>query len=169
VIQKDYVVQMARYNAWQNKQLRETFKAMDEAELTKERGAFFGSLFGTMNHILWGDAMWMSRFCEDVAAPCGGGAQSVTYTANFGVWDAERFRLDGRIRIWAETLLNIDLHKTESWFSGTTNRMMERPLTECIAHMFNHQTHHRGQLSQMLKQAGYTPPVSDLIFMSEDA
>jgi uncharacterized damage-inducible protein DinB len=52
VIQKEYVVQLARYNAWQNNQLREVLKEMPFAELTADRGAFFGSMFGTMNHIL---------------------------------------------------------------------------------------------------------------------
>ena len=169
MIQKDYVLQMARYNAWQNSQLRDVFKQMDESELTRDRGAFFGSIFGTMNHLLWGDMIWMSRFCDDVPAPSVSGPQSVSLTPSYGVWDAERFRLDGRIRIWAQTLSNMDLCVEEHWFSGTTNQQMKCSRGLCVAHMFNHQAHHRGQISQMLKHAGYTPPVSDIIFMPEDA
>jgi uncharacterized damage-inducible protein DinB len=169
MIQKEYVQQMARYNAWQNSQLRGTFKQMSKDELTRDRGAFFGSIFGTMNHLLWGDMVWMSRFCDDVPAPSVSAKQSVDLTPSFGVWDAERFRLDGRIRIWSQTLSNMDLCVEEHWFSGTTNQHMTRSRGLCVAHMFNHQTHHRGQISQMLNQAGYTPPVSDIIFMPEDA
>lgn len=169
MIQKEYVLLMARYNAWQNKQLRSVFKMMDEAELTFERGAFFGSIFGTMNHILWGDTLWMSRFCSDAPAPVVAGAESATCTPTYGAWDAERFRLDGRIRIWAQTLSNMDLCGEESWFSGAINQQVTQPKAVCITHMFNHQTHHRGQISQMLMAAGFTPPVSDIIFMPEDA
>lgn len=169
VIHKEYVLQMARYNAWQNRQLRDVFKTMTQEELVADRGAFFGTLFGTMNHLLWGDTMWMSRWCNDVEKPIISGAQSMQHTPTFGVWDAERFRMDGRIRIWAETLSNMDLCGTVSWYSGATNQHLTRPLSLCVAHMFNHQTHHRGQLSQMLHATGLTPPVSDLIFMPEDA
>jgi uncharacterized damage-inducible protein DinB len=168
VIQKEYVVQLARYNAWQNNQLREVLKEMPFAELTADRGAFFGSMFGTMNHILWGDTIWMSRWCSDVDAPKVAGPESGRATPTFGVWDAERFRLDGRIRIWAETLSNMELCDTVSWYSGATKQNLTRPLSLCVAHMFNHQTHHRGQISQMLKAMGATPPVSDLVFMPEE-
>ncbi len=169
MIQKEYVVQMARYNAWQNNQLRDILKTMDFKELTTDRGAFFGSIFGTLNHMLWGDMMWMSRWCSDVPKPGLSGADSPRLTPTYGVWDAERFRLDGRIRIWAETLSNVELRSDLSWFSGATNRHLTRPMAVCVVHMFNHQTHHRGQVSQMLKALGATPPVSDLIFMPEDA
>jgi len=168
VIQKDYVLLMARYNAWQNSQLKDIVQAMSEDELNKDRGAFFHSVFGTLNHILWGDTMWMSRWCSDVPAPEGGISDSATFTQTAGVWDAERFRLDGRIRIWAQTLSNMDLHDRISWYSGATQQDVSKSMGTCVAHMFNHQTHHRGQISQMLNAAGIAPPVSDLVFMPED-
>lgn len=160
---------MARYNAWQNDQLRDIFKTMDQAVLEKDRGAFFGSIFGTMNHLLWGDMIWMSRWCSDVAAPNVPGSESASHTPTFGVWDAERFRLDGRIRIWAQTLSNIDLCGDVSWFSGAVKQHVTQPMAVCVVHMFNHQTHHRGQISQMLNALGIAPPVSDLVFMPKDA
>lgn len=169
MIQKEYVLQMARYNAWQNSQLRDVLKHMSPADLVLDRGAFFGSIFGTMNHLLWGDTMWMSRWCSDVAKPAVSGAQSAQATPSFDVWDAQRFSLDGRIRIWAQTLCNMDLCGQVSWYSGATNQHMSMPMTLCVAHMFNHQTHHRGQISQMMSAAGLTPPVSDIIFMPQDA
>lgn len=169
MIRKEYVLLMARYNTWQNNQLRSVFKVMEEAELTLDRGAFFGSIFGTMNHILWGDTMWMSRFCKDVPPPSVPGPLSAEFTPSYGVWDAERFRLDGRLRIWAQALSNMDMHGDESWFSGAMNQQVTQPKAVCVAHVFNHQTHHRGQMSQMLKAAGQTPAVSDIIFMPEDA
>lgn len=168
MIQKDYVLQMARYNAWQNNQLRRIVSVMDEAELRADRGAFFGSIFATLNHILWGDTLWMSRWCSDVAPPDVPAAQHADFTATPGEWDAARFRMDGRMRIWAQTLSNMDLRGTLKWHSGTLDETLEQPLALCIMGMFNHQTHHRGQISQMLNAAGKTPPVSDLILMPED-
>lgn len=168
MIEKGYVVQLARYNAWQNRQLRDIFKVMSEEDLRAERGAFFGSIFATMTHILWADRMWMSRWCSDIDPPGHAAAQAAS-TPNFGVWDAERFRLDGRIRIWAETLSNIALRDTVEWYSDTLQQTMRQPMGLCVVHMFNHQTHHRGQIHQMLSAAGKTPPVSDIIFMPQEA
>jgi len=168
VIEKGYVVAMARYNAWQNSQLSEIVEGMEENALTQDRGAFFGSIFGTMNHLLWGDTLWMSRWCPDVSAPEGGIAQSTTLTLTLGAWSAERFRMDGRIRIWSKTLDNIDLRGDLTWYSGAQGRTVTRPMSLCVAHMFNHQTHHRGQIHAMVSQAGATPPVSDLFAMPED-
>ncbi|WP_298863687.1 DinB family protein [uncultured Sulfitobacter sp.] len=159
---------MARYNSWQNSQLRGIVRSMDQVELTKDRGAFFGSIFATLNHILWGDTLWMSRWCSDVPAPIEGVVHT-ELTPTIGAWDAERFRMDGRIRIWAETLSNVDLLGTEEWYSKASGQNMHKSKAICIASLFNHQTHHRGQVSQMLSQMGITPPVSDLIFMPEDA
>ena len=62
MIDPAYVVTMARYNAWQNAQLAETFDSMSLGALTENRGAFFGSILATASHLLWGDMMWMSRF-----------------------------------------------------------------------------------------------------------
>lgn len=169
MIQQDYVLQMARYNAWQNNQLRDIVKTVDEAQLTADQSAFFGSVLGTLNHILWGDTVWMSRWCSDVANPASSIAQSPAFTPNSEVWDAERFGLDGRIRMWAQTLSNMDLCGDVSWFSGALNQDVTRPMSVCVMHMFTHQTHHRGQISQMLFALGITPPVSDLFIMPEDA
>ena len=168
MIDKDYVVEMSRYNAWQNNQIRQVVKALDEDTLRQDRGAFFGSLFATLNHILFGDTVWMSRWCSDVPAPAAD-VDHMNFCATPGDWDAARFRMDGRIRIWAQTLSNIDLVGTEEWVSGAAGRTLRMSKTQCIVQLFNHQTHHRGQVSQMLSQLGATPPVSDLVFMPEDA
>jgi len=167
VIDKGYVLSMAHYNTWQNRQLADIFGQMNEAEVIRDRGAFFGSIFGTVNHLLWGDTIWMSRWCRDIERPTGGIPESPHLTPTLGAWSAERFRLDGRILIWAETLRNIDLRGPLSWYSGALKADVTRPLDLCVVHMFNHQTHHRGQIHAMLTQAGATPPVSDLFAMPE--
>ncbi|MEQ6203322.1 DinB family protein [Sulfitobacter sp. HNIBRBA2951] len=169
MIQKDYLLLLARHNAWQNSQLKRKVQAMSAAELSEERGAFFGSIMGTLNHILWADTLWMSRFCSDVPQPDTTLEDSPRFTETAGVWDAERFRMDGRIRIWAQTISNMDLRESLSWYSVAAEQHFTKPVGLCVTHMFNHQTHHRGQISQMLSAAGIAPPVSDLVLMPEDA
>ena len=168
MIDKGYVLTMARYNAWQNRQIMDIVKVMDEAALTKDHGAFFSSIMGTLNHLLWADTIWMSRWCNDVAKPSESIEQSVSYTETLGDWQARRFRMDGRIRIWAETLSRLDLIGDLSWYSGAMGRDVVRPMATCVVHMFNHQTHHRGQVHAMLTAGGHSAPTSDLVFMPED-
>jgi uncharacterized damage-inducible protein DinB len=169
VIDRDYVRLMARYNAWQNRAVAVVAERMPEEELTRDRGAFFGSIFATLNHLLWGDMMWMSRFCSDVPRPPGSGRDSVAMTPTIAAWSAERFRLDGRIRIWSETLRTIDLRGDLSWYSGVAGREVTRPVALCVVHMFNHQTHHRGQVHAMLTATGATLADTDLFLIPEDA
>ncbi len=168
MITTDYVQTMARYNAWQNRGLRKVVEVMDEAELTRDRGAFFKSIFGTVNHLLWADRMWMSRFSSDVSAPEGGIKGSTELTPTISVWGAERFRMDGRIRIWAETLRNVDLRNNLTWHSSAIGREVTRPMALCVVHMFNHQTHHRGQVHAMLTAAGVRTEDTDLFVMPEE-
>jgi len=164
MLSPDYVLSMARYNAWQNRQMKAALEALPEAELTRDRGAFFGSIFATVNHLLWADAMWMSRFA-DWPKPEVGIEGSTALVPTLAVWGAERFRADGRILIWAERLGALDLTGDLRWYSGATGRAQVRPLGQCLAHMFNHQTHHRGQVHAMMTAAGLDAPVSDLFLM----
>lgn len=168
MIEAGYVRKMARYNAWQNRQLTDLLGGVDDDVLRADRGAFFGSIFGTLNHILWGDTLWMSRFHDRIPPPPEGSGH-LTFTPTFAVWSAERFRLDGAIRMWADTLRSLDMKRRLTWHSGTMNRDFTAPLEECITHAFNHQIHHRGQVHAMMTAAGLKAPVSDLIFMPQDA
>lgn len=169
MIDKGYVLTMARYNAWQNNQIVDIVKAMDEDALWRDHKAFFGSIMHTLNHILWADTLWMSRFCSDVDLPDVPGSESTNYMATRGEWQAARFRLDGRIRIWGETLSNLDLAGEMTWYSGGMQRDFTQPVALCITHMFNHQTHHRGQVHAMLTASGQSAPTTDIVFMPEDA
>ncbi|MGC1506439.1 MAG: DinB family protein [Sulfitobacter sp.] len=169
MINTGYILMMARYNSWQNKQIMDIVKVMDEEDLRRDHGAFFGSIMNTLNHILWGDTLWMSRFCSDVDIPGVPGAESVSYMATRGEWQAERFHMDGRMRIWGETLSNLDLAGEMTWHSGGMNRDFTQAVALCVAHMFNHQTHHRGQVHAMLTTGGHPAPTTDIVFMPEDA
>lgn len=168
MIDAAYCRVMARYNAWQNGQLAETLEPMQGAELTRDRGGFFGSILGTVNHLLWGDLMWMARF-DGGEAPGGGIPDSPARHATLAGWRDERGWTDARILHWAETLAEGDLDGDLAWYSGAAGQMVTRPMAALVVHMFNHQTHHRGQVHAMLTATGRAAPVSDLPFMPEDA
>ena len=57
-----YCQLMARYNRWMNERLYALCAGLDDDERKRDRGAFFGSIHGTLNHLLWGDRMWLGRF-----------------------------------------------------------------------------------------------------------
>ena len=168
MIDPGYVRMMARYNAWQNRQLSEALDGVPLEVLRADHGAFFGSILGTLGHILWADRMWMSRFAPDLqAAPEGGIAASPGSCPTFGAWDAERFAMDGVIARWARGLHALDLTGKLTWFSAASGAEVTRPLATCVIHMFNHQTHHRGQVHAMLTKSKIAAPVSDLFLMPE--
>lgn len=169
MIDAAYVRDMARYNSWQNDQLMRILQALPKAELTQDHGAFFGSLLGTANHLLWGDTIWMSRFDPSMERPAGGIEQSVTLHPTVGAWAADRFRVDGKIRHWSNSLRNLDLKSSISFASSVLKKDVTTPVAPAVVHFFNHQTHHRGQIHAMLTAGGHDAPVSDLFLMPKDA
>ncbi|WP_425093267.1 DinB family protein [Tropicimonas sp. S265A] len=166
MITPGYCHMMARYNAWQNESLISAAAGLPVAELTKFRGAHFGSIFATFNHLLWGDTIWMSRFAE-WDKPEGGIASSVEFTPSWAVYLRARREADRQITDWAGRLDAEALEGTLGWFSGALNQQVERPFAVCVAHFFNHQTHHRGQIHAMLTAAGARPGDTDLFAMPE--
>ena len=162
-----YCALMARYNLWQNGSLLSVVSEMDDAARRQDRGAFFGSIFGTLNHLLWADLMWMSRF-DSGAPPEGGIVASPKLLADWPAYRAARVQTDKRILGWAGRLDPEVLGEDLTWYSGVTGREMTRPMALCAVHMFNHQTHHRGQVHAMLTAAGARPDPTDLVFMPED-
>lgn len=158
---------MARYNAWQNRQYAELLEALPLSDLTRDRGAFFGSILGTLNHLSWGDRVWMSRFDPSVTPPKAALADSTALCPTLGAWLAERHHLDGKISHWADALRAVDLAGDLAWYSESAGQKMRVPLAECVVHMFNHQTHHRGQIHAMMTASGLRAPVSDLFRLPE--
>ncbi|WP_268821593.1 DinB family protein [Octadecabacter dasysiphoniae] len=158
---------MAQYNRWQNNGLRDIVKTMDEDELRKDRGAFFKSISETMNHLLWGDMLWMSRF-DGGDGPSVGPEKHAQLTPNKAEWDRLRFLTDGRIIQWAEGAKSVDLTGDLTWYSGMSGKDLSEPKSLCVVHFFNHQTHHRGQIHAMLTAAGHKPQDTDLAIMSEN-
>jgi uncharacterized damage-inducible protein DinB len=158
-----YVQRMARYNRWQNENLYGAADALSDAERQRTRGAFFGSIHATLNHLLWGDRIWMSRLAG-TPRPEGGIPQSVSLYADWNDLKRERAAFDTVIVDWADELEDASLAGELTWFSGAIKAEVRKPKWLLVTHMFNHQTHHRGQVHCMLTQAGSKPGDTDLPF-----
>ncbi len=164
MISPSYARTLARYNAWQNASVFAACGRLSDAQRKEDRGAFFGSIHATLNHILWADQMWLSRFG---AAPVPAATSIPKGLALFDDWEAltaERRRFDGVIEAWADGLDPKVLDGDLTWLSGATGREMTRSKTLLVAHIFNHQTHHRGQVNALLTGFGIKPAVTDLPF-----
>ena len=164
MISPDYCVMMARYAAWQNTSLVEAADGLSEEARTLDRGAFFGSIMRTFSHLLWGDTMWLSRLGGGDPAS-GGIPESTEHTVDWEVFKRERVRINQRALDWANAQTQDDLAGDYSWFSPAAGRQIEVSKATCVVHMFNHGTHHRGQIHAMLTAAGGRPDDTDLPFM----
>ena len=158
---RDHLCRMARYNRWANTELYDACAALDEATYRAEGRMFFGSIHGTLNHILVGDRLWLARILGD--PPSNLKLDDRPFPDLTSLREA---RID-------EDRKMIDL--TESYAEGDLDaevgyRMLTRPgdvvtpLHLCWLHLFNHQTHHRGQIHDQLMQTPVAPPPLDLIF-----
>lgn len=165
MIGTEHVRLMARYNAWQNKSIFGAADTLTDEARKQQRGAFFGSIHGTLSHLLFGDQIWMHRFAGSPAPRATTIAESVSAMPDWAELRRERFAFDATIETWAETLDPAWLNGELSWYSGAMKRDITRPRWMLVTHMFNHQTHHRGQVHCMLTQAGAKPDDTDIPFM----
>jgi uncharacterized damage-inducible protein DinB len=157
---------MARYNTWQNRSLYAAAEGIGEGERRRDRGAFFGSIHATLSHLIWGDHMWMSRF-DGWEKPGAGIRESGAWVDDWAELRSKRRISDARIVRWADRLTDDWLAGDLTWYSGAVNREVTKPRWLLVAHLFNHQTHHRGQVHAMLTAAGAKPDDTDLFVMSE--
>lgn len=157
---------LARYNAWQNGWIFETLAGWTDAARRADRGGFFGSVQGTLSHLSWADQIWMSRLAG-WEPPGGGIADSVSWAGDWPALSGRRARQDADLVAWTEGLDDAALAGDLSWHSGALGRDMARPRALCVLHMFNHQTHHRGQVHAMLTGAGAATGTTDLFAMPD--
>jgi uncharacterized damage-inducible protein DinB len=164
MITPEFARTMAAYNSWQNRSLYAAAAGLDDAARRQDRGAFFGSIHGTLSHLLWADQRWMHRFAgwEDLPVAI---EDSAAWQPDFDRLHAARGEADAGIAAWAQALDAGWLAGDLTWFSGVSRREMRKPRALLVAHMFNHQTHHRGQVHAMLTAAGARPEPTDLPWM----
>src|SRR5262249_48191749 len=155
---------MAQYNAEMNRRLYAAAARLTDAERRADRGAFWGSIHGTLVHLLWGDTQWMSRF-DAWPKPEVPLKQSTHMVEDFATLQARREKADADILAWAERVNDAWLTADLVWFSGAANREMRRPKGPLVVHFFNHQTHHRGQAHALLTACGQDTGDTDLFLV----
>ena len=165
MIDVEFVRTMARYGAWQNESLATAADELTDEARGLDRGGFFGSISGTLNHLLWGDRIWMSRFAGTDAPSSASIAASVGETEDWGAYRAARTEMDAAIGTWAAALDPAWLVGDLEWFSGAAQRDVRKPKAMLVMHFFNHATHHRGQVHAMLTAAGAKPDNTDLFLL----
>jgi uncharacterized damage-inducible protein DinB len=159
-----YVRSMDRYNRWMNERVYEFCGRLSDAQRKENVGAFFKSIHGTLNHLLLGDRVWMGRFTGKPFVPS---SLAQELYSDFAELRAERAATDAAISAWVAALTEEDLAGTLSYTSITNPAPRRYPLWFAVAHFFNHQTHHRGQLTTLLMQRGIDPGITDLIWLSD--
>ncbi len=152
---------LARYNAWANRRLYKAAAALSDAEYRADRGAFFRSMHGTLNHLLVTDRVWMQRITGTGDAPDR--LDAVLFEELPTLREAREAE-DRRIVDHVEGLSEADLAGVIRYRRVTTPEVFEQPLAPALAHLFNHQTHHRGQAHAILTGLGQPGPVLDLLF-----
>lgn len=162
---------MAQYNRWMNERMYGAAATLDAEALGADRGAFFGSILGTLNHVAAADTIWLHRFARHPAgfaaldalssfpAPA---ALTTTLAPDLAGLRSYRRGLDALIERWVTELApdHLDAGLTYRNMAGVAST---RPFGALLQHLFNHQTHHRGQASDLLFQAGVDVGVTDLL------
>jgi uncharacterized damage-inducible protein DinB len=167
----EHIRLMASYNQWMNRKVYEAAGKLTDAALAADRQAFFGSILGTLNHLVLGDTVWLKRFAEHPAVfpallPLSAVATPVDLRqlafADIRELSAQRAWLDQLILNWADSLqeTDLDLHLHYHTMGGAA---AEKVFFGLVAHFFNHQTHHRGQVTTLLSQAGVDVGDTDLL------
>lgn len=174
---KPYAERMAGYNAWMNTRLYAAARQLPADELTRDRGAFFGSILGTLNHLVVADTIWLKRFATHPARhsaldpvralPMPAALDQIVF-ADFTALSEHRAMLDEMITRWVEALTEDDLGHVLH-YTNTRGEHFQRELFDLLMHVFNHQTHHRGQATTLLTQAGVDVGVTDLLVLIPDA
>lgn len=165
------LILLADYNAAMNQRMYEAAVQLPEEELLADRRAFFGSILGTLNHLVVGDTLWLQRFSHHpanfaalapVRAMPAPTALSQMQFYELGHWHPHRMELDAIIKAWVREVREEHLsHVLE--YANTKGEPMRKRMSSLALHFFNHQTHHRGQVTTMLSQAGIEFGITDLL------
>src|SRR2546421_2388646 len=160
-----YARTMARYNRRMNERLYALCADIPDAERKRDAGAFFKSIHGTLNHLLLGDRVWMGRFLGQPFVPK---SLDQELYRDFDELRAERSATDATITEWAARLTQPVIDGELAYRSIVNPADRRMPMALAIAHFFNHQTHHRGQLTTLLSQRGIDPGVTDLMWIAQE-
>ncbi|WFU48586.1 DinB family protein [Sinorhizobium terangae] len=157
----DHFRMFADYNRWANRRLYTAAAELSDAEFRQNKGAFFGSLHGTLNHLLAADRIWMKRFTKEGEAPSA--LDAILHDDLAGL-TAARVAEDERIVAWIDSLDETRLAAPITYSPLSVPGEITQRLGPTLAHFFNHQTHHRGQAHAILTALGRPSLTLDLVF-----
>ncbi len=176
MINHSHIALLASYNAWMNIKLFEAASKLSAQELAQDRNAFFGSILGTLNHLIVADTIWLKRFATQPSAlaaldpirglPILSSLDAMPFD-DLTEWFGHRQILDSVIRGWTAELSEADLNHVLH-YANTKGVAFKRRVGDLLLHFFNHQTHHRGQITTLLSQAGVDVGVTDLLALVAD-
>lgn len=154
--------QLARYNGWVNERLFEVCEGLGETARRRDVGLFFRSIHGTLNHLLLGDRVWLGRL---TATPFAAASLADELYADFDELWRQRRLTDVALRGYVEALDEAAVDEVLRYRSLETGVERSYPIAVVLSHLFNHQTHHRGQISAAVGQLGGDYGSMDLIWM----
>lgn len=157
---KAHFERMAAYSTWANRRLMVACGGLSAAAFEANRGAYFGSLLGTLNHLLAVDRIWLKRLTGEGEAPDR--LDAILYDS-FETLRPARDAEDERIAAYVASLTEAEL-AVRMTFRTMGGREVAHSRDEVLSHLFNHQTHHRGQAHNLLSQLGQAAPPLDLIY-----
>jgi len=158
---KQHFQMFAAYNRWANQRIYEVAAGLSPEEFTRDTGAFFKSVMGTLNHLLATDRIWMKRFTGEGDAPAK--LDAILHT-DFDSLRKARIAEDDRMVGWINGLSEQQFEGRFTYLTVSDMRTISQRLAPALAHAFNHQTHHRGQLHAILTTLGRPSVVLDLVF-----
>jgi uncharacterized damage-inducible protein DinB len=156
----------AAYNAWANARLYDAAARLSDADYRADRGAFFKSVHGTLNHLLVGDRLWMRRFTGEGTAPAR--LDAILFEELPDLREA-RTAEDRRIANYADGLDEAKLRAEFTYRTITNPTTISQPLAPALDHFFNHQTHHRGQAHALITAFGEKTGDTDLFLVVQPA
>lgn len=158
---KQHFMMFAAYNQWANERIYDAALDLTDEEFGRPVGAFFGSLMGTLNHLMVADRIWMKRFTGEGDAPAA--LDTIVHRA-LGALRMAREVEDRRIVEWVGGLSEKALAGRFTYMTVTDMRTVSQRLAPALSHLFNHQTHHRGQAHTILTILGRPSVPLDLIY-----
>ena len=163
---KCHFAMLASYNSWANGRVYDAATALSDADYRADRGAFFKSVHGTLNHLLTADRIWMRRLTQEGEAPSR--LDAILFD-DLDPLHAARRAEDDRIIRYVEGLTEEALAGRIRYRTISNPADVEQPLTSVLIHVFNHQTHHRGQIHALLTGLAGDAPSLDLILFQRES
>ena len=166
MLSRNHIQLMCQYSRWMNDKLYDCCAQLEDSKRRENLGAFFGSIHLTLNHLLHGDRMFLSRFegKDETFPPLG-----TDLYPHFDELRQERRVTDLHMQRWADQLDEPWLAETLTYTSMSDGRTRTVEHWILVTHLFNHGTHHRGQITTLLSQLGLDVGATDIPFMPQFA